>query len=637
MSETAKTITFVAVAAVVGLVAFLSRPSPPAPSAEGMVGKELFPEFTDPLAAASLEILEFDEDTASVRPFKVAQVGGRWSIPSHDNYPTDAQNQLADAAAGLMGLTALEVASDSPGDHQLFGVVDPEKATSGASGVGTLVTMKDKGDKTLLSLVIGKEVPDRDGLCYVRRTGQDPVYTVAVKTDKISTDFEDWIEEDLLKLSSWDIDKIEVRDYSVDVLAANPIDERGRLTLDYNDTGDPKWKLEEDLIFDDRVQDWVPNPQPMTDQEELDTEKLDEMRRALDDLKIVDVAKKPEGLSGDLRNLEGAETFLSNREAVLSLQDRGFYPVRWQGNLELVSNQGEIHAVTDEGARYILRFGNIAGTGKASKKDEGDADEGDADTDQGEAEEAEADEAGDSDGGVNRFLFVMAEFDPDAFEKPELEPLPEKPAEAATDEAEKKDAESEKNDEAPASEEASDAADTNSDEPEASETTQEGESKEGDEKSEALKEYEAEVERIEKENKRKQEEYDEKIKKGEEKVKELNDRFADWYYVISNDVYQKIHLSRSDVVKKKEKEEEEEKKDEAAEPGTTDEAAPAADTPAAETAEPPAEDAATEMPAEDKPDEETPAVQEAAQPQPGDTQPAEEKAPEKTPADDSAK
>ena len=57
---------------------------------------------------------------------------------------------------------------------------------------------------------------------------------------------------------------------------------------------------------------------------------------------------------------------------------------------------------------------------------------------------------------------------------------------------------------------------------------------------------------IQKENKRKQDEYDDAIKKGEDHVKELNDRFADWYYIISDDVYKKIHLGRNEIVKKKE-------------------------------------------------------------------------------------
>src|SRR5690606_15739534 len=42
---------------------------------------------------------------------------------------------------------------------------------------------------------------------------------------------------------------------------------------------------------------------------------------------------------------------------------------------------------------------------------------------------------------------------------------------------------------------------------------------------------------IEVENKRLQDEYNETVEKGKKRVAELNQRFGDWYYVISNDVY----------------------------------------------------------------------------------------------------
>jgi len=61
----------------------------------------------------------------------------------------------------------------------------------------------------------------------------------------------------------------------------------------------------------------------------------------------------------------------------------------------------------------------------------------------------------------------------------------------------------------------------------------------------------AERERIEKENKRLQDDYDAKVKKGEERAKELSNRFADWYYIISDATYQKIHLGRDILVQKK--------------------------------------------------------------------------------------
>ena len=53
------------------------------------------------------------------------------------------------------------------------------------------------------------------------------------------------------------------------------------------------------------------------------------------------------------------------------------------------------------------------------------------------------------------------------------------------------------------------------------------------------------------EEEREKDELQEKREKAEQKIKELNDRFADWYYIISEDVFKKIHLARADVIKTK--------------------------------------------------------------------------------------
>jgi len=57
--------------------------------------------------------------------------------------------------------------------------------------------------------------------------------------------------------------------------------------------------------------------------------------------------------------------------------------------------------------------------------------------------------------------------------------------------------------------------------------------------------------RVERENRLKQEDYDEKVKGAQKRVRELNGRFADWYYVVSEAEFSKIRLSRSDVIKAK--------------------------------------------------------------------------------------
>ena len=129
MNENAKTAIFVVVAITIATVVWLTRPGLPVMDPEDMCGQQLFPEFNDPLAAAGMELMEFDDEKSMIRPFQVAQTetkdGKRlWSIPSHDNYPADAEDQLAAAAGGLMGLEILDTAGDSPGDHELFGVVE---------------------------------------------------------------------------------------------------------------------------------------------------------------------------------------------------------------------------------------------------------------------------------------------------------------------------------------------------------------------------------------------------------------------------------------------------------------------------------------------------------------------------------
>ncbi len=54
--------------------------------------------------------------------------------------------------------------------------------------------------------------------------------------------------------------------------------------------------------------------------------------------------------------------------------------------------------------------------------------------------------------------------------------------------------------------------------------------------------------RVERENRLAQEEYEEKMKAAQKRVRELNNRFADWYYVVSDAEYAKIRLSGSELI-----------------------------------------------------------------------------------------
>ena len=95
------------------------------------------------------------------------------------------------------------------------------------------------------------------------------------------------------------------------------------MEIEYNDAGEPKWRMLDDRKFViDKIKKegrWEPVKIPAD--EELNTAKLDELKTALDDLKIVDVSRKPAGLSADLK---AAANFSSNRQAIESLKRKGF-------------------------------------------------------------------------------------------------------------------------------------------------------------------------------------------------------------------------------------------------------------------------------------------------------------------------
>jgi hypothetical protein len=526
MNENLKTLTFVIVAAAVGLAAWASKPSLPSSAVEEFRNQLLNPDFNNPLDAASLEIVKYDEAKGALIPFKVAVVAYkgkiRWSIPSHEDYPADAKNQMASAGAALVGLRIIDKVSDDEGDQETYGVVDPDpKALKlGASGVGERVVMRDKAGKELLALVVGKQVkdqPDRPDLHYVRKVGDSAIYIVEAKTDKLSTKFEDWIEPNLLQINTMDLKDLLIRDYAIRATSRGMgIEYRGKMEIAYNDAAEPKWTMPNDEKFvfgseKDSQGRW--ERIKMAADEELNATKLDELKTALDDLKIVNVSRKPAGLSADLKV---AKDFISSQETVDSLEEKGFYavPVGENGPIELFSNEGEIRVVMKSGVVYVLRFGQITGDSSTAKdtKKKDKAKDGKKDKDKKPT-------------GLNRYLFVVAEFDPDAIPKPQMEQYVE-PAKAK--EPEKKPGEKK--------------ADEKKPEPK--------KQTEADKKAE-----QAERARIEKENKRKQEEYNQQIVDCKKKAAELNLRFADWYYVISDEVYRKIHLSRSEIVVKKPKKE----------------------------------------------------------------------------------
>lgn len=541
MNENTKSALFVGAALLTVAAALAMRPQSINVDAEAdsRTGQNLVKSF-DPEQAKRLRITRFDEDTATLSEFEVASREGVWTLPSKGGYPADAQQQMGEAAAGVMDRQVLRIASKLAADHAEYGVIDPKspKLEVGQSGVGLRVAMLDERNDPLIDVIIGKQVKGAENQRFVRLDGQDIVYVCEIDPSKFSTKFEDWIEADLLKINTWDLAQVDLKNYSASAELSMTPDGRivprliqkfqDELALIYDDASG-KWSPKRLAIYDPASRDF--KLRELAEDEELDNEKLTALKTALDDLQIVDVERKPEGLSGSLK---AGGDFLKDRQTIESLARRGFLAAGGSdGGIDLISSEGEFVASMKDGVEYVLRFGGL-------QTKEGEASDPAAEAAPGD------DESSDSEAAVNRYLFVMARFNPALIASPELQDLPELPEGAATEPAkEEADKEASADDKAEpdaAKDEAKDNADG-----EAQDT--------GDKKPEEteLDRIVAERKSIEESNQRLLDAYKEKVDSGKERVQQLNDRFGDWYYVISNSVYEKVHVTVDGVLKKKEK------------------------------------------------------------------------------------
>ncbi len=585
MTEGTKTGSLAAVVGIVALLAWVTSNGNRVNTKIGeLIGKPLFEKFTDPLAAASLKILRYDSPKEDYVDFEVARDRkvGLWTIPSHESYPADAGKQMSEAANLFVGLKVIDIATQKKSEQALFGVVEPNKQNSdkGGEGVGMLIQMRDEKGNMLADLIIGKVIEKKKR--YVRVPSEDVIYVVDLDTSPLSTDFKQWIEPDLLKLSSNDIETLGVRDYQIITTQQGlALTRNYEADLNYS-TASGQWQPIRISSFESEP----PSERVLTSDEQLNSTKLNEIKSTLDNLKIADVLKKPAGLAADLK---GDSNLLKNTESLMSLQRRGFFPNPNQKggeSIDFYSKSGELIVTLKDGVQYLLRFGGAAGA-EINAVDAADVKDGE------KAEDTVS---------INRFMLVTARVDESKFPLPDLERLPETVEELKEIERMKqKQAEPPQSTQTPASETNSvEPVETkeNPVEPETIKALEPAEPKPADApnaaavpekplslntdakipagksvafqdpKEEAKKvdepaanaeptedewkeRLEATRERITKENQRKIDQRNDKLKAAKNKVAELNGRFADWYYVVSESDYKKLKIMINELIQPK--------------------------------------------------------------------------------------
>lgn len=327
MREIVKTAALAGAAVVLAISAAVIEPEARVPAIMSDQGEAFYPNFTDPQAPRTIEVVDYDDATATALPLKVQFQQGKWVVASRYNYRVDIGDRLAKTAAALMYLKKDTVRSDSPLDHAKYGVVDPlDEKAGGLTGRGKRVTLRDANGVVLADFILGKPVEGKAGYRYVRVPGQKRTYAVKTDADP-SAHFADWVNAGLLRIASGSIRKVTINRYN--------IDPTGHLS-----------DIATTVLTQDQGQ-WKAAGEP------LNLPAVHAMAAALDGLKIADVRPKPPNLASGLRHEELQITL----ETALSLQKAGYFFTP-QGRV--YSSEGDMTVETNNGLMYSLRFGEVA-------------------------------------------------------------------------------------------------------------------------------------------------------------------------------------------------------------------------------------------------------------------------------------
>lgn len=322
---------------------------------------------------AALRVVTWDDSASAPKVFEVTQAAGTWVIPSHFNYPADGGTRVGKTSGGVRNVARGRLVTTDNKLHEELGVVDPLAEDTKLKGRGKRVVLRDSTGGILVDLIIGKSVPDSDGLNFVRDADENAVYTAKVDGD-ISTRFVDWVETDLLKLKGEDVRAMSVADYSVNEQTA-ALEERS-LTRFVRSDGTAEWT----------------SPQTPADKKVL-KDTVDKILSQATGLRLSGVRKF------SLQALLGSGFFPSDSPQLLGRPDALKVSIGGK-TYALFGNEGRVDFTTKDGLRYSLLFGEISGEDEEKPSAEGTTKKAD----------------GAAPTGHNRYMSVYVQYDPAADE-----------------------------------------------------------------------------------------------------------------------------------------------------------------------------------------------------------------------------
>jgi hypothetical protein len=331
MSETLRTAGFLAGALALVIAAGVTEPERRLPSVMSDEGQPFYPEFQNPQDVKAIEVVDYDESTATARPLKVEFRRNRWLVATNNDYPIDVGDRLVKTSAALIDLKKDQVKSDAVQDHAKYGVIDPlDQKVSSLQGRGKRVTLRDQKKAVLADFILGKPVENQSGWRYVRMPGGKKTYAVKTDADP-SARFADWVNAGLLRMPQPQIRRVTISSYSVDTVSGSL--DQGESVVLTQENG--QWKSPGGAVKEDVVK---------------------AMAGTLDGLKIVDARPKPVDLAHDL----GTGEMRLSMATVGALQRYGFL---FTQTGRMLGSDGEMSVEMANGVAYQIRFGDVAAGG----------------------------------------------------------------------------------------------------------------------------------------------------------------------------------------------------------------------------------------------------------------------------------
>lgn len=336
MRESVKTLAFIAAAIALTAAAIVTEPERRTAAIFSETGQTFFPGYTKTEDVKTIEVVDYDEATASARPFQVAFEKGHWILPANYNYVIDVGDRLNKTAAALIDLKKDNVVSEAVSDHAKYGVIDPlDPKNPSLTGRGKRVTLRGDGKQMLADFILGKAVDGKPGMRYLRAPNEKRVYAVKTDADP-SARFADWVNAGLLRIAAKQIRRVTIVSYSID-------EQLGRLA-----------NLEQVQLTQENNQ-WS-----MVGASNFKKSVVTAMANTLDTLKIADVRPKPPSMAAGLRSGE----LEMSLEGAMSMRQKGFF-LSPQGRI--LANEGEMVVETSNGLAYGLRFGEVTSSAEANR------------------------------------------------------------------------------------------------------------------------------------------------------------------------------------------------------------------------------------------------------------------------------